>query len=216
MNHIVALQKITTRDRWPKPLEPTVAGLARLFDTAISEAREEQRSQTVIRTGHPTQPDSGPLRPEEEPDPVKRMWRERAEMFSKTSASSISRPGISSTLTSTSSNLNPGPSMGPPNSTSANAHTQENPKTLVSSALKETHTLISLTLSKLHDERQAWWASKSAQRRAWEEAGEVQKLTRLQVVNQKTAEMIADARARVGAWGRYGLGLEGGMAEGRV
>lgn len=76
-----------------------------------------------------------------------------------------------------------------------------------------------MTLLTLIDkQREEWWASKKETRRKWAEEGAQRKLTGLQVVNLKAADMIGDMRAKVGVFCLWNLGVDSESLEdgGRV
>lgn len=65
--------------------------------------------------------------------------------------------------------------------------------------------MVLTALSLLESEQGEWWKAKAAARRAWADAGELQKLTQLQIVNNKVQAMVRDMRAKVGVFARWTL-----------
>jgi hypothetical protein len=70
---------------------------------------------------------------------------------------------------------------------------------------------INTLLEVLEDERVKWWQSKAAERKFWRETFQEEKLTGINVVNNKTVEMIEGLRAKLGGFCRWSLGLEDGV-----
>ncbi len=73
-----------------------------------------------------------------------------------------------------------------------------------------TQTLEAL-LEVIECERVEWWNAPATRerRRKWLESGESDKATRLQVVNNRTTEMIREMMAKLGLFCRWSLGVEG-------
>lgn len=62
-------------------------------------------------------------------------------------------------------------------------------------------------LELLESDRDEWWKSKAQQRREWDEGGQVQKNTQLQLINNKAKDMIRDMQTKVGLFARWTLGV---------
>ncbi|EON66156.1 hypothetical protein W97_05399, partial [Coniosporium apollinis CBS 100218] len=75
-------------------------------------------------------------------------------------------------------------------------------------SLGATLTTVLTQLTLIDKQREEWWAAKKATRRRWAEEGAQRKLTALQVVNLKAADMIGDMRAKVGVFCRWNLGVD--------
>lgn len=75
--------------------------------------------------------------------------------------------------------------------------------------LTKTTVLIRTTLDLLDQERDDWWKSKAQLRRQLTEAGDEEKLKKLQLINNSVAAMMRDMRARLGVWARWGLEIKG-------
>jgi hypothetical protein len=73
--------------------------------------------------------------------------------------------------------------------------------------LRDINTLLEL----LEDERVKWWQSKSSERKFWRETYQEDKLTGINVVNNKTVEMIEGLKAKLGTFCRWTLGLKDGV-----
>ncbi|KAH0336130.1 hypothetical protein KCU81_g8724, partial [Aureobasidium melanogenum] len=85
--------------------------------------------------------------------------------------------------------------------------TTPNPATALLSTLRDIKTLLEL----LEDERTTWWSGKAKERQYWREAYQEDKITKINVVNNKTIEMIEGLKARLGTFCRWSLGLEDGV-----
>ena len=77
----------------------------------------------------------------------------------------------------------------------------------------QTISLLNRHLQSLSIAREEWWNSpaKREQRREWSEAGDQKKLTELQVINQKTTEMIAEMEVVLGRFVRWNLNMNDGL-----
>lgn len=66
-------------------------------------------------------------------------------------------------------------------------------------------------LDLIEEARVAWWNTdqKKKQRREWWEMGQSDKLGRLNAVNNRCDEMVAEMRALLGRFGKWTLGVEG-------
>lgn len=73
--------------------------------------------------------------------------------------------------------------------------------------LRDINTLLEL----LEDERVKWWQAKASERKFWRETYQEDKLTKINVVNNKTTEMIETLKAKLGLFCRWTLGLEDGV-----
>jgi hypothetical protein len=73
--------------------------------------------------------------------------------------------------------------------------------------LRDINTLLEL----LEDERVKWWQSKSSERKCWRETYQEDKLTGINVVNNKTVEMIEGLKAKRGTFCRWTLGMKDGV-----
>jgi hypothetical protein len=73
--------------------------------------------------------------------------------------------------------------------------------------LHDINTLLEL----LEDERVQWWQAKAAERKFWRETYQEDKITGINVVNNKTVEMIEGLKAKLGGFCRWSLGLEDGV-----
>ncbi|KAG9692036.1 hypothetical protein KCU95_g8418, partial [Aureobasidium melanogenum] len=85
--------------------------------------------------------------------------------------------------------------------------TTPNPATAILSTLRDIKTLLEL----LEDERTTWWNGKAKERQYWRETYQEDKITKINVVNNKTVEMIEGLKARLGTFCRWSLGLEDGV-----
>lgn len=65
-------------------------------------------------------------------------------------------------------------------------------------------------LDLIDEARVEWWNSdaKKKQRREWLEGGQTDKLARLNAINNKCEEMVAEIRALLGRYGKWTLGVE--------
>jgi len=94
----------------------------------------------------------------------------------------------------------------PPSTTSGPSPTEiasyESKATLIQS-VKALQTLLTI----LEMTRKEWWVSKAAQRRQWDEARQVTKLTKLYVLNNGTAERISGMKGKLGTFCRWNLGV---------
>jgi hypothetical protein len=73
--------------------------------------------------------------------------------------------------------------------------------------LRDINTLLEL----LEEERVKWWQSKSSERKFWRETYQEDKLTGINVVNNKTVEMIESLMAKLGTFCRWTLGMKDGV-----
>jgi hypothetical protein len=73
--------------------------------------------------------------------------------------------------------------------------------------LRDINTLLEL----LEEERVKWWQSKSSERKFWRETFQEDKLTGINVVNNKTVEMIEGLKAKLGTFCRWSLGMKEGI-----
>ncbi|KAH0360698.1 hypothetical protein KCU65_g9232, partial [Aureobasidium melanogenum] len=75
------------------------------------------------------------------------------------------------------------------------------------STLRDVKTLLEL----LEEERTTWWNGKAKERQYWRETYQEDKITKINVVNNQTVEMIESLKARLGTFCRWSLGLEDGV-----
>ena len=78
-------------------------------------------------------------------------------------------------------------------------------------ALLSATRAVLVLLNKLEDARNAWWAGNSERRRLWiaaETEDAAAKLKQVNLINNRTRDMIADMELPVGRFCRYTLGLE--------
>jgi hypothetical protein len=73
--------------------------------------------------------------------------------------------------------------------------------------LRDINTLLEL----LEEERVKWWQPKSSERKFWRETYQEDRLTGINVVNNKTLEMIEGLKARLGTFCRWTLGMKDGV-----
>ncbi|KAH0284896.1 hypothetical protein M436DRAFT_52817 [Aureobasidium namibiae CBS 147.97] len=113
----------------------------------------------------------------------------------------------------------------PPKNSAASSAEEKNPSSL-STTTKITITTtaqqkpslliptlrdISTLLEVLEDERAQWWQAKAPERKFWRETCQEEKLTKINVVNNKTVEMIEEFKAKLGIFCRWSLGLVDGV-----
>ncbi|CAD0083964.1 unnamed protein product [Aureobasidium vineae] len=96
-----------------------------------------------------------------------------------------------------------------PSTTSTITITKAHPRT--NSSLFTTLRDIKPLLELLEDERANWWNNKANERKHWRETYQEDKITKINVVNNKTVEMIEGCKARLGTFCRWSLGLEEGV-----
>ncbi|KAG9717399.1 hypothetical protein KCU73_g15379, partial [Aureobasidium melanogenum] len=89
--------------------------------------------------------------------------------------------------------------------------TARNPSTTTKSSLLTTLRDIKTLLELLEEERIQWWNVKAKERKHWRETYQEDKITKINVVNNKTVEMIESLNARLGTFCRWSLGLEDGV-----
>ncbi|KAG9563268.1 hypothetical protein KCU71_g3933, partial [Aureobasidium melanogenum] len=89
--------------------------------------------------------------------------------------------------------------------------TATNPPTTTKSSLLTTLRDIKTLLELLEEERIQWWNGKAKERKYWRETYQEDKITKINVVNNKTVEMIESLKARLGTFCRWSLGLEDGV-----
>ncbi|KAH0384614.1 hypothetical protein KCU92_g4350, partial [Aureobasidium melanogenum] len=89
--------------------------------------------------------------------------------------------------------------------------TAKNPSTTTKSSLLTTLRDIKTLLELLEEERIKWWNGKAKERKHWRETYQEDKITKINVVNNKTVEMIESLKARLGTFCRWSLGLEDGV-----
>lgn len=80
-------------------------------------------------------------------------------------------------------------------------------KTSIFPTLRDIKTLLEF----LEEERTTWWNGKAKERQYWRETYQEDKITKINVVNNKTVEMIESLKARLGTFCRWSLGLEDGV-----
>ena len=83
----------------------------------------------------------------------------------------------------------------------------KNARSSLLSTLRDIKTLLEL----LEEERTTWWDNKAKERKFWRETYQEDKITKINVVNNKTVEVIEGLRARLGTFCRWSLGLEDGV-----
>ena len=94
----------------------------------------------------------------------------------------------------------------PTHSTSITITTAPKPSPLIPT-LRDINTLLEV----LEDERLKWWQAKASERKFWRETYQEDKLTKINVVNNKTTEMIENLKAKLGLFCRWSLGMEDGV-----
>ncbi|KAG9943535.1 hypothetical protein KCU85_g8604, partial [Aureobasidium melanogenum] len=80
-------------------------------------------------------------------------------------------------------------------------------ETFLLTTIRDIKTLLEL----LEEERTSWWSGKAKERQYWRETYQEDKITKINVVNNKTVEMIEGLKARLGTFCRWSLGLEDGV-----
>ncbi|KAJ9669840.1 hypothetical protein H2201_000226 [Coniosporium apollinis] len=125
----------------------------------------------------------------------------RQTLLSKPSAptASLSTPSPPPSAASTAKSTPP--TVSAPQDSPAREAALDAARTSLTATLKTLLTLLTL----IDTQREEWWASKKETRRKWAEEGAQQKLTGLQVMNLKAADMIGDRRAKVGVFCRWNL-----------
>lgn len=83
----------------------------------------------------------------------------------------------------------------------------QNTKSSLLTTLREIKTLLEV----LEEERTTWWDNKAKERKFWRETYQEDKITKINVVNNKTVDMIEGLKARLGTFCRWSLGLEDGV-----
>lgn len=73
--------------------------------------------------------------------------------------------------------------------------------------LRDINTLLEV----LEEERLKWWQAKAPKRKFWRETYQEDKITKINVVNNKTVEMIEGLKARLGGFCRWSLGMVDGI-----
>ncbi|CAD0093527.1 unnamed protein product [Aureobasidium mustum] len=86
-------------------------------------------------------------------------------------------------------------------------YSSKNTKTSLLTTLRDIKTLLEV----LEEERVTWWDNKAKERKFWRETYQEDKITKINVVNNKTVEMIEGLKARLGTFCRWSLGLEDGV-----
>ncbi|THW96639.1 hypothetical protein D6D15_00875 [Aureobasidium pullulans] len=89
--------------------------------------------------------------------------------------------------------------------------TTTTPKEAARQKLLTTLRGIQTLLELLAEERESWWEGKAKERKFWRETYQGGKITRINVVNNKTGEMIDGLKARLGTFCRWSLGFEDGV-----